>query len=454
MKNVYLLNYSVKGIKTLDQLISLSFYKKTISKNPDTQDYNVKGIYGMNGSGKSAIITSVDILRNLLINSGYLNDPIVQGNLSEIINKKTEELFIGAEYLVNLKDLFMIFRYEIKLLKDKTGKYVIAYECLSSKNANSKNDFMETVFEVKDGELIFIRKSENDMFAKVIQQKTTNLLINTSMCALFYDKIIIAEKETHRNDLFKSLLTLLILGKKIHVYLDQSDDHKDYLLQRSCGYSEELENGNLNRDSLLDHFVEMDGECLNVIAVTKNIVLKSMYEDFQRSVEGLYEFLHIFKSDLQGIEIDKKEYHDAFICSLIMVYDSYRIHAEFESTGIKKLIKLFVYIKEMVHGGIVFIDEFDSNLHDVYLCALLEYLMQYGGGQLCFTTHNIGPMDILKQHKKSIDFLSVDHKIYSWTTNGNYSPSRLYRNGMIEGSPFNVDSIDFIGVFGYSEEDE
>lgn len=454
MKNVYLLNYSVKGIKTLNQLISLSFYKKTISKNPDTQDYNVKGIYGMNGSGKSAIITSVDILRNLLINSGYLNDPIVQGNLSEIINKKTEELFIGAEYLVNLKDLFMIFRYEIKLLKDKTGKYVIAYECLSSKNANSKNDFMETVFEVKDGELIFIRKSENDMFAKVIQQKTTNLLINTSMCALFYDKIIIAEKETHRNDLFKSLLTLLILGKKIHVYLDQSDDHKDYLLQRSCGYSEELENGNLNRDSLLDHFVEMDGECLNVIAVTKNIVLKSMYEDFQRSVEGLYEFLHIFKSDLQGIEIDKKEYHDAFICSLIMVYDSYRIHAEFESTGIKKLIKLFVYIKEMVHGGIVFIDEFDSNLHDVYLCALLEYLMQYGGGQLCFTTHNIGPMDILKQHKKSIDFLSVDHKIYSWTTNGNYSPSRLYRNGMIEGSPFNVDSIDFIGVFGYSEEDE
>lgn len=454
MKNVYLLNYSVKGIKTLDQLISLSFYKKTISKNPDTQDYNVKGIYGMNGSGKSAIITSVDILRNLLINSGYLNDPIVQGNLSEIINKKTEELFIGAEYLVNLKDLFMIFRYEIKLLKDKTGKYVIAYECLSSKNANSKNDFMETVFEVKDGELIFIRKSENDMFAKVIQQKTTNLLINTSMCALFYDKIIIAEKETHRNDLFKSLLTLLILGKKIHVYLDQSDDHKDYLLQRSCGYSEELENGNLNRDSLLDHFVEMDGECLNVIAVTKNIVLKSMYEDFQRSVEGLYEFLHIFKSDLQGIEIDKKEYHDAFICSLIMVYDSYRIHAEFESTGIKKLIKLFAYIKEMVHGGIVFIDEFDSNLHDVYLCALLEYLMQYGEGQLCFTTHNIGPMDILKQHKKSIDFLSVDHKIYSWTTNGNYSPSRLYRNGMIEGSPFNVDSIDFIGAFGYSEEDE
>lgn len=77
------------------------------------------------------------------------------------------------------------------------------------------------------------------------------------------------------------------------------------------------------------------------------------------------------------------------MCDLVMVYDSYKIHAEFESTGIKKLIKLFVYVREMVRGGIVFIDEFDSNLHDVYLCALLEYLMEYGEGQLCFTTHNV-----------------------------------------------------------------
>ncbi|RHO83813.1 ATP-binding protein, partial [Clostridiaceae bacterium AF42-6] len=154
------------------------------------------------------------------------------------------------------------------------------------------------------------------------------------------------------------------------------------------------------------------------------------------------------------IEIEKKENKKLLICNLIMVYDSYKIHAEFESTGIKKLIRLFGFLKEMVQGGIVFIDELDSNLHDVYLCALLEYLMEYGEGQLCFTTHNVGPMDVLKQRKKSIDFLSEDHKIYSWRKNGNYSPSKLYRSGMIEGSPFNIDSIDFIGAFGLDGEDE
>lgn len=79
-----------------------------------------------------------------------------------------------------------------------------------------------------------------------------------------------------------------------------------------------------------------------------------------------------------------------------MNYGGYKIHGEYESTGIKKLIKLYTYIEAAVDGSIVFIDELGANLHDVYLCALLEYFMEYGKGQLCFITHNVGPMDILK----------------------------------------------------------
>ena len=135
-----------------------------------------------------------------------------------------------------------------------------------------------------------------------------------------------------------------------------------------------------------------------------------------------------------------------------MKYDGYKIDSEYESSGIKKLIDLFDYIKKMNDSGIVFIDEFDANLHDVYLCALLEYLSEYAEGQLCFTSHNIGPMRVLKSKKRSLDFLSVDRTIYSWSASGNYSPTTLYCNGMIEGSPFNVYMTDFLGVFDESEE--
>lgn len=450
MRDVFLVNYSVKGIKTLDKLVSLSFYKKIISGNTDTQGYNVKGIYGMNGSGKSGIVTSVDILRNILTNPGYLNNPIVQKNLDAIINKKLGKLYIEVDFISEFSDPLMYYRYILTLSKDKIGKYNISYEKLSSKKATSKKDSMETIFEVIDGEMHSIADKRDSLLREMILQKTINLLGNTSMCALFYEKILLPKLHKnleYRDLIYVGLVTLFIFGKKLHVYLDKSDGHRDYFVKSSIQYISEVEKSDTDMDLLLNHFFEIDRGRLNVITVTENVVPKDMYEYFQSTVANLYEFIRIFKSDLKDIEIDRKESQEAYICSLLMVYDAYKIHAEFESTGIKKLIKLYTYLREMVQGGIVFIDEFDSNLHDVYLCALLEYLMEYAEGQLCFTTHNVGPMDILKQRKKSIDFLSVDGTVYPWITNGNYSPSKLYRNGMIEGSPFNVDSIDFIGVF-------
>lgn len=450
MKDIFLVNYSVKGIKTLDELVSVSFYKKTISNELNTQEYNMKGIYGMNGSGKTGIITSVDILKNLLSNPGYLNNTMVQKHLDAMINKRQGRLVIEADFIIQLRDEVDFYRYSITLGKDELGKYVIAKESLKTKRATSKSENLEPIFEVVNGEIAFIKGNSNDEIQKLLLKKTINLLSTTSLCALFFEKILIyllRKNNKTFNEPFTSLLILYILGRSLHVYLDQADDHSDYLLQNSYEYM----NG-LDVDSLMDNLFEMSKEYLPVVKITRNIIAKNSYKEFEKTIKNLYEFLHIFKADLKGIEIDKKEDENLYICNLIMVYDTYRIDAEYESTGIKKLIKLFVYLREMVRGGIVFIDEFDSNLHDVYLCALIEYLMEYGQGQLCFTTHNVGPMDVLKRHKKSIDFLSVDHKIYPWRTNGNYSPSKLYRNGMIEGSPFNIDSTDFIGVFGVEEE--
>ena len=453
MKGVYLVNYSVRGIKTLDQLVSLSFYKKTISTNPDTRNYNVKGIYGINGSGKSGIVTSVEILRNLLIDSGYLNNPVAQKNLAAIINKKLGELFIEVDYLVMVEDVVRLFRYRITISKHESEKFIISQESLEEKKSLSGSKAMQPIFEVRNGELQHIYvETEQSASSEELQKKTMNLLSTASLASLFYEKILRNMLEINgANILYAGLCSLYVFGRNLHVYLDQSDDHRSYAAQ---SFWKEYEGAGTQQNMVIYQLLKLGYDDLETVLSSENVVLKKDFGQFEKNVDRLYRFLHIFKKDLQGIEIEKKENHDCWVCDLIMVYDSYKIHAEYESTGIKKLIRLFAYLREMVQGGIVFIDEFDSNLHDVYLCALLEYLMEYGAGQLCFTTHNVGPMDVLRQHKKSIDFLSENHQIYPWTTNGNYSPAKLYRNGMIEGSPFNVDSIDFIGVLGAGREED
>ena len=447
MKHIYLVNYRVKGIKTLEEEVSLSFYKKTITMPLDTKEYNIKGIYGINGSGKSGIVASVDILRNLLLDDGYLNNPMVQKNLDAIINKKSKELFIGADFLAEYKEKTYLYRYEILLKKTVTDKYAISSEKLSYRLATSKKDDFNSLIEVKNGIIDYIDIKNDEELKNTFIQNTLNLLSMSAVSSVFLGKMYPYEEQINNIISLDGVLLLINLGIRMKVYMDQSDNHIDYLLKNMLMYTMESDKDDTYIDSLRKGALRLNRSSIDAISGGTDLIDKSMYKLYEKKVKRLKEFIKIFKPDLTDISIDRKEDGDNYVCNLNMVYGDYVVHTEFESTGVKKLIRLFDFLQNMVQGGIVFIDEFDSNLHDVYLCALLEYLMEYGKGQLCFTTHNVGPMDVLKRNKKSIDFLSIDHKIYPWTTNGNYSPSKLYRKGMIEGSPFNVDSIDFIGIF-------
>ena len=452
MKHIYLVNYRVKGIKTLEEEVSLSFYKKTITMPLDTKEYNIKGIYGINGSGKSGIVASVDILRNLLLDDGYLNNPMVQKNLDAIINKKSKELFIGADFLAEYKEKTYLYRYEILLKKTITDKYAISSEKLSYRLATSKKDDFNSLIEVKNGIIDYIDIKNDEELKNTFIQNTLNLLSMAAVSSVFLDKMYPYEEQINNIISLDGVLLLINLGIRMKVYMDQSDNHIDFLLKNMLMYTMESDKDDTYIDSLRKGALSLNRSSIDAISGGTDLIAKPIYTRYEKKVKRLKEFIKIFKPDLTDISIDRKEDGDNYVCNLNMVYGDYVVHTEFESTGVKKLIRLFDFLQNMVQGGIVFIDEFDSNLHDVYLCALLEYLMEYGKGQLCFTTHNVGPMDVLKRNKKSIDFLSIDHKIYPWTTNGNYSPSKLYRNGMIEGSPFNVDSIDFIGIFDPLEE--
>ena len=70
------------------------------------------------------------------------------------------------------------------------------------------------------------------------------------------------------------------------------------------------------------------------------------------------------------------------------------------------MMDLFYYLEDACMGMITFIDELDSNINDVYLDKIIEYFILYGKGQLCFTSHNLSPMSVLKKNKNAITFIS------------------------------------------------
>ena len=283
-----------------------------------------------------------------------------------------------------------------------------------------------------------LKNIETDSETKALLEKETrNLLEERSFAWVLFDYCL------NGKIVYIDIFALLNLFINVKVYIETEDMHEMYLInamlmrlrhEGSKGKAKELA-------SILDKqlsYLDVKGH---------DIVAKKDYRAYKIKIERLERFIRLFKSDLKHIKIDRRDNGDAYVCELILEYTDFEVSREFESTGIKKLIRIYDVLSCVDSGGIAFIDEMDSNLNDVYLCRLIEYFMYYGKGQLCFTTHNLDPMISLKENKNSIDFLT-DNKVISWTSRGNAAPERCYRNGMIEDIPFNIDSTDFISVFG------
>ena len=439
----YLLNIKVSGIKNIKKEIQINFYKKTVDRNFDPDRYRVKAIYGENGAGKSALITAVKIFQDLLINDNYLHEFKTQVFLDEIINKVTQEFKFTCEFLVDLGTSKSVYMYSVKLGKNDNGLYEIKSETLKTRSGNYANNKYKTVYECKDGELVYINCS--GAHRKIIEKKTANLLSANPLVYMYITKI---QKELENTEIIdKELLLHMIMPSTlviiISVYLEEEDQHELYFLKKRM---QDSQLGDQKMQHRLLRYVE---EFRNLsLKVTEKSIEKKKLDQYRQKVEQLTQFIRIFKPDLMSIDIDAKENGEFYECELNLNYGDYSINKEFESTGIKKLIRLFDCFMAASTSGIVFIDEMDSNLNDVYLCKLIEYFMYYGQGQLCFTTHNLDPMVVLKENRNSIDFLSTDNHLVPWVSKGNAAPDNYYRNGMIEDSPFNIDATDFVGIFG------
>ena len=435
----YLLNVTVAGVKCIEEEIRLDFYKKIVNQKFDADKYRIKAIYGENGSGKSAIITAVKIFQDIICNSQYLSESKNQKLLDELINKKTQHYKFKCEFLCRLEKDNIIFAYELQLKKNESGLYEIVYEKLSERSGNYSNSRYKSIYEVSNGKLIFVN-AQNENYS-MIEKMTYNLLGKSSFLNIYFFNFNNFNKDTVTDStrIYVRVCICMVLAFIIKVYLDEEDKHELYFIKKV--FSERIKNDN-------NYISENVLEIMDSLSVTDSIIPKNNFDIYVEKINNLTAFLRIFKHDLKSIEIDKKDDGDNYRCDLNLNYGDYLINKEFESTGIKKLIKLYDCFDAASKYGIVFIDEMDSNLNDVYLCKIIEYFMYYGKGQLCFTTHNLDPMSVLKENKYSIDFLSSDNKLVSWVSKGNATPDNYFKNGMIENIPFNIDATDFIGVFG------
>lgn len=441
----FLLNLKISGIKNIEKAIEIPFYRKTIKNNFEPDQYRVKGIYGENGSGKTAIMTAVKILTRVLLDRNYLTDSVNQKILAECINKKTREGFIEVQFYSDALEVGpFIYRYKIEFAVDKEDRVYIKSESFGRKIGHNSQALFRSVYETKMGSLKSFGDNKDSEYFNYCKEKSQNLLDLKTFAVVMND---VGEYiHTSSRIELQHIFTLMIFASSIYVEIDGEDDHRNYAYNI------------LQEDKQSEVLRENESLTIYNWATTKKknddgvLIPKGMFVYYEKEIERLTSFIQIFKTDLKTIRIDQKKYGEYIVCRLVMVYDGYELDEEYESKGIRKLIHLFDVLDAACRGSIVFIDELDSSINDVYLDKLIEYFMYYGKGQLCFTAHNLSPMSVLREGSCAISFISSVNTVHTWTNNGNQNPANAYRDGFIEDSPFNVEASDFLGILGGIDE--
>ncbi len=435
----YMLKLKVCGIKNIESPIEILFYKKTINNDFDPTDYHVKAIYGENGSGKTAIIHAVKLLSKIIVDKNYLLNNDTQKSLLGIINKKLKGCFIETEFYESSESRKYIYKYYIALKVKYDNRVYIAEEKLEQKIGNYSRNHFHTIYHTCDAKLLSLQ--ETDFFDNYYE-KTQNLLDKQTFTSTLLDAF---DEQNIDGELvvYEPITSAILFAVSIHVLLDVEDDSLTYSIRDKINTIDENSVNELEMN-----FINQIKQILPRTREDNKLVPKAIYPMYEAKVSRMFEFINIFKPELRDIEIEKKEREEYYECRLKMIYKDYDLDLDFESCGIKKLIDLFDYLDYASKGEIVFIDELDTSINDIFFDKIIEYFTYYGEGQLCFTAHNLSPMSILKENKYSISFISSVNTIHNWTNNGNLSPENAYRNGFIEDSPFNVDATDFLGILG------
>ena len=442
----FLLRMKVNGIKSIDKEVQLDFYKGTLSKKFDVSNSHVKAIYGPNGAGKTALVYAVDIYKNLVINSDYLAMSNATGALDNLVNQKSKKFAIEMYFAVLGKEQQLNEVYSHKIVLEKENeRYVITEErlCkLTGLQLNNKDKY-NAIFWTKNGEIVEWAK-EGD--SEKIKNASMNLLDKQSFIYILLSNGLNDKTFDLGEKLGAAIVRTAVFALNITILMQDSDkNYINFLSVTSQFDTIQSQKEKLNDDNIFLNLLRKN----RIPQRQTEQVPKKDFEKFEKHINNLCSFIKVFKDDFETIEIKKDENGDNYECEIILIYnDGKRINKKYESTGIKKIIEIYSALCNVENGNIVFIDEFDANIHDVLLVKLVEYVMNYAEGQMIFTTHNLAPMDVLQKAKHSIDFLSPDSRITSWTSNGNYTAASLYRKGLIEYSPFNIEPFSFIGVFG------
>lgn len=370
---------------------------------------SILGLYGQNGSGKTALIDALELLR-LAISGKSLPQ-----HFANFINVDSESVTI---------------KYALKVQSDKyKSAYDVVYELSLKREIDDSDQNMDNPSTNENYKAIIVDEilsysyepeiGKRERFATIIDTRTEN--DKPFVPVAKYNVLVGKSKETLTNlmvakQLARATSRSFIFSKELVNIIRQKcqKDYHRYLIDRMMVFGNyELFVINTSNTGL----ISMDALPLsfryseNGKATVGNMLLKLneptlIPEQALGIVKKVVENMNIvLQQIIPGLTIGVRELgtqlnpNGSLGCrvQLISKKNSKEIPLKYESEGIKKIVSILqllivVYNKASIT---VAIDELDSGVFEYLLGEILRIISEKGKGQLIFTSHNLRPLETI-----------------------------------------------------------
>ena len=397
---------------------------------------SVLGLYGQNGTGKTALIDALHVLKLLLSGKSIPDEYCNYIN----VDSREANLFYRFRIYVSETENYDV-DYEVCLTVDEEGEESFsasgvaeeAFPYLSERGGNLWNSLgkKKRRLEIKseklsyaytDGEkrikkhtflqstrteliapkkyyaLLFGRKKETAERLKLIslmaKQKSQSLFFSAAFLQLLFEQLN-ASKTPNYELLFHIdiLLKLAKYGRTELFVLGASSTGKINLGELPIRYnaSEKQEHGITGEYFLsLDEATELPEE---LFPETKRLI-----QNINGVLEQIIPSLTISVADLGTVMLmENGEGKKGRRIQLMSNKNSKEIPLRYESEGIKKIVSVLHLLIGMYNQSsiTVAIDELDAGIFEYLLGEILHILSEKGKGQLIFTSHNLRPLETI-----------------------------------------------------------
>lgn len=370
---------------------------RNVERNAKIENHDIVGIYGQNGSGKTAMIEALDILKCVL-SGNEIKFSSYEGLLSMEQPTKIATCF----YIEHMDNKYKVI-YEMELRKNIADKKIELYSekliywvrgatWKSKKSILFKNPFYDTD-SILENNIVTIETEplnhyKNIGFLSSLQnlavycaQNNVSLFFNSLMKKTFLN---VAEENKEEFALSEVINGLFDFGRLYFqvVKVNQLGAINNNIMIPVNMHSE---SDNMIVQGCLPMFMNGHGEVpeevykqLKYAINSINVALKAIIPDLALELKQVSE--EINSEGVKLIQVD-----------VYSIRDGKKFLTKYESEGIKRIISLLNYFISLYNYPEIclVVDELDSGIFEYLLGEILGVLYEEANGQLIFTSHNL-----------------------------------------------------------------